>query len=486
MSQAPADPPAADRPAPGPVPSGERIRAMDAARGFALLGILFVNIIAFSEPFGKFIEPVPGDVSLADKAAFYFTKVFCEGKFYPLFFLLFGAGLIMQSERARARGRPFWPIGLRRMVVLGVIGLLHAFLLWYGDILFVYALVGLLLLALHRARPRTLTIVGATLLFMAALLSTGFMLLMTLSPKPPQAAALTDSPAPDASQPAPSLAGDAPADPAPETEREAQIREVLENNHPEPFTRLMRSFEQGALFEDAGKRGISPMTHPVWLDAETEAYAEGPWLQAAAFRGMTYAMILLFVIFGFGWSVIAMVFFGAALAKWGAFAPERGALHRRFAVIGLGVGLPLSIVAAATPATLGVTTASVLLWVPAQVLATPLMALGYFGLISLLVARGAASPLFRALGAAGRMAFTCYLLETVLATLVFYHYGLGLFGSLSRAQTAGVVVAIYACVVALSVVWLRHFRYGPMEWVWRSLTYLKAQPMRRERGVRAA
>jgi len=449
---------------PGPIGVTDRIHAIDAARGFALLGILFVNIITFSQPFGTFIEPTPGDVPVTDKLAFYFSKIFCEGKFYPLFSMLFGAGLTMQMARSRAAGRRFWPIGLRRLGVLALIGLCHAFLLWYGDILFVYSVVGLLLLVAARARPRTLTILAAAFLFMATVLSTGFGLLTTLSAAPQSQSATAAEP------------GQAtPANAA----REAQIQTALNNGEPRPFERLIRSFEHRALFEDAQNRGISPMAHPVWLQAETEVYQRGPWLDALGFRAMTYAMILIFVFLGFGWSVIAMILFGAALAKWSALAPDRLDLHRRWAFLGLGIGLPLSGIAAVAPAAWGVSLSSVLVFIPLQILSGPLVALGYFGLISVLVNRGVASGFFGGLAAAGRTALTCYLLETVLATLVFYHYGLGLFGTLSRLQVAGVVLAIYAIVVAFSIAWTARFRYGPMEWLWRSLTYLKAQPMRR-------
>ncbi len=462
--RAPASPPV-------PVAPAERIGAIDAARGFALLGIFFVNIITFAEPFGRLLEFSPGDTSPPDRAAFYFVKTVCEGKFYPLFSTLFGAGMTIQMLRARRDPRPYWPRGLRRLAVLGALGLCHALFLWYGDILFIYAVMGLLLLATLRASPKVLAILGTVIVVFSVVISTGFTLLTAAHP--PEAHA-SPTPAP-AESPVPG-GSDTPAAP---TDEEARTRATLDSLTGPPFQRLLRSFEHEALFKDAERRAINPMTHPVWLDAETEAYRRGPYTEAMKFRAGSWAIVLLVTLLGFGWTIVGMFFIGAALVKWDAFAPHRLHWHTRFAAIGLGLGLPLSALSTAAPTIWGFSPLMIATFVPLQVISGPMVALGYLGAIRVLVARGVAPSLFGALAAAGRMALTVYLLETTFSTLVFYHYGLGWFGTLSRVQGMALVVAIYICLVVFSVEWLRHFRFGPMEWLWRSLTYLRPQPMRR-------
>jgi uncharacterized protein len=178
-----------------PVAASARVHAIDAVRGFALLGIFLVNIQTFGEAFGEFVRPTLREgMPAGDVAAFYFVKIFCEGKFYPLFSMLFGMGLMLQWQRAQGAGRRFLGTGLRRLLVLGIIGLCHAFLLWYGDILFMYSTAGVVLLLLTRARVRTLVTVAASLLFVATVLSMGWAALTTGRASEATAAVATKAP----------------------------------------------------------------------------------------------------------------------------------------------------------------------------------------------------------------------------------------------------------------------------------------------------
>ena len=148
----------------GPVKERERIVALDVLRGFALLGIFMVNMQFFAMPFGELISPDFYDgASIGDVLAWGFVKAFFEYKFISLFSLLFGAGLIIQMTRAEARGRRFVPLYLRRLLVLAVIGLVHGFGLWYGDILFVYACAGLVVFLCRRWRPKTMLIIAGAI-----------------------------------------------------------------------------------------------------------------------------------------------------------------------------------------------------------------------------------------------------------------------------------------------------------------------------------
>lgn len=454
----------------GPVREAERIGAMDAARGVALLGILFVNMQMFAGPFGKAIGPVPPpDAGLGDVLAFYFVAIFCATKFYTLFSTLFGMGLVLQMRRAHAARRSFVPLYLRRLAVLALIGLAHAIFLWYGDILFMYSLVGVVLLLSARARPRTLIVWAVAILVVATLLSAGLAALSSLGAPPQptrteQAAAAT-APAEEAA-PEPAAAPEEPAttaaappeDPAPQP----------------PFARLMEALGSGKLA--AGP----PFEHPVWIEAETEAFRDGGFAEATRFRALIYAMILVFSLLGFGWTIVAMFFVGAALMKSDFFSPARRRWHVRLAGVGVLVGLPLAVIASLLPAW-SRSPGSLALMVVLSGIAAPLVSLGYLSLVTLWVASGRGAGLASLFGRAGRMALSVYLLETATATFLMHHWGLGLFGTTGRLQNAGIALAIYAMLLAFSTLWLRFFRMGPAEWAWRTLTYLRPQPLVRGR-----
>lgn len=451
-----------------PVEEPRRIDAIDAARGLALLGIFCVNIHFFAGPFGRILEiHPPSDRGPLDVAAFYFVKMFCEGKFYPLFSTLFGVGLVIQMSRAKKAGRRFVPLYLRRLVVLMLMGLCHGLLLWYGDILFIYSVAGLLLLACHRMSARALTIAGAVVLSLSVILGSAFSLLMLLPQRTSEVATPStpgsDTPvAPsDGAKAAPPDSG-APSGTA--------------------FERFIEGFKTGTLFEEAGKSHIAPMQTSLWMEAETEAFKHGPYSNAVAMRAINFGFMLCVVAIGFGWSVIAMFFFGAAMMKSGVFKADRLAFHRRMVMLAAFIALPISIVMPLLLSAVGHTLWVILLVSLTQPLAGPLLALGYLSGVRLLVASGRLSGLTRVLASMGRMALTCYLAETIIATTIFYHFGFALFGEVGRAGRLGIVISVYLTLAALSVLWLRRFQFGPMEWIWRTLTYLRPQPMLRRQG----
>lgn len=428
-----------------PTAPAERIHAIDAVRGLALLGILLVNIHLFADAFGTYTRPRPEGGPL-DAAAFYVVKVFCEGKFYPLFSLLFGIGLTIQAHRARAAGRSFLGTGVRRLLFLGALGLIHGLFLWYGDILFLYACVGTLALAFSRARPRTLLITASGFMLVGVFLMSVMSLLSTLGP-----VADTSAPEPSATAAAP-----APAD----------------QSIP-PFERVWGPLTEGKL---------QPQDE-TWINAEREAYSRGPWEQAQKFRVLSWAFMIYIYIFGFGWQVAAMFLSGAALIKLNFFAPERRAWHIRLLLLGALVGLPLCTAAAFAADLFG--ERYFMLGMPLVMIGGPMMSLAYLSAVTLLVNAGRMQRTCHALAAAGRMALTNYLSQTLICTAIFYSWGLGLFGQASGSQGVLLAVGVFACQLALSALWMSRFRFGPMEWLWRNVTYLRPQPMLRPRDPAA-
>lgn len=451
-------------------PATDRLGAIDSARGLALLGIFLVNISFFSQPLGNVLLPHPGPgEGLDSQIVYYLTQVFCTGKFYAQFSMLFGIGLILQMTRVESRGHAFTPLYLRRLAFLLCLGFVHALGIWYGDILFTYAIAGTVLFFCRRMSGKAMLVISGGLLTFACLLALGFSALALMADqdvKAPQGSAqiATESaPAPPPrATPAPKATP--PADgttPNPSTEWSGS-----------PAGRLFASFETG----DA-QRGPASAS---WTALEREAYQQGPYLQAFIFRGMSWLGIIVFELIGFFWAVLAFFFLGAGLFKVGLFEPRNIHWHRRFVVLGLTVGLPIAMVTefidvlTSSPFVVGAVAGA------GMYIAGPLMGLMYIGLMTLAVHHGAARWLTGALANVGRMALTNYLMQSVIATSIFYWFGLGYFDQIPRTACAAIVVGIFIGQIIFSNIWMSIFRIGPMEWLWRSFTYLSFPPLFRE------
>jgi uncharacterized protein len=239
----------------------------------------------------------------------------------------------------------------------------------------------------------------------------------------------------------------------------------------DPFGRLMEAFKNNEIKEGPSDR--------IWVLTESQAYREGPYEQLFAFRAVTWLAFLVMNLLSFGWEVAALVFFGAGMLKAGLFTPERSHWLRRMFWIGLLVGLPLSVAGAFAPRFVP-GHAGPLISALIIILAGPLLSMGYLGGIAVAVEKGWLPKVMRALANTGRMALTNYLTQSLIATTIFYYYGFGLFGQTTATQRIGIVFVVYLAQVAFSSFWMRHFQFGPMEWLWRTLTYLRMQPMVRK------
>ena len=186
-------------------------------------------------------------------------------------------------------------------------------------------------------------------------------------------------------------------------------------------------------------------------------------------------------VFSYGWRVLSMFFMGAALMKLNFFSPDRHVWHRRFCMIGLGIGLPLEL-AFASLAYIGAVSERigvVMLGGLLHEVGSYALCLGLVGGMTLLVSSGAMRWLTGAMASAGRLALSNYLLQTVASTFHMYWWGLAWFGDVTRVQQIGLVLLIYAAQLVVSVIYLRLFTIGPVEWLWRTVTYMKPQPILR-------
>lgn len=429
---------------------------MDVARGVALLGIFLVNIESFAQPFGRFIVARPEAGGALTRACFYVEKVLCEGKFYPMFSMLFGMGLVLQMGSVERRGGRFVPLYLRRLGVLLLIGTLHALLAWYGDILAVYAVCGLLLLPFRKCSAKTLMWIGIGLMLLATLFFVPASAMQAMGREQGQV------------QTAPHEAPSGDAAPA-----------TTESGGSEAISRLAETSSFFALIKGYMDQRIQGgPEHPVYMELESRAYRDGPWLDAFLFRAMTWFWFLFFVVFCMGWHILGLFFLGAALLKFDLFGPGRSRLRARLLSIGLLVGLPGSalgvLLAAHDGGPLVAAAAGAL-----QMICSPMVALAYICGAAMLCESGRLSGILRLFAATGRMALTNYLMQTLIATAIFYWWGLAQFDSWSRPQRATLVLCVFAGQCLLSLAWISVFRFGPMEYLWRSLTYLRLEPLLR-------
>jgi uncharacterized protein len=408
--------------APEPVAPAERIETLDVLRGFALFGILLVNMALFSWPCYDLFLGVQPWTTRADVAADWLIRILAEGKFISLFSFLFGLGMAIQMERAEARGVTFAGRYTRRLLTLLVIGLAHALLVWEGDILVLYAVFGFLLLAFRKCRPRTLLLwAGVSLLIPVAVYAL-LWALMALGSLVPEIAE--------------------------RIEAELAATAVLYSRAAEENLRV---FARGSVAEIFVQR----VRNLIFLYQYVWYYAP-----------MFFAMFLL-----------------------GLYAGRHRILHhveanlgfiRRALVWGLCVGLPVNVVYAVCHHLGDLSSVSPAWVIGAATLAVggPMLCFAYVAAITLLLRGHHVRKLFHPLAAVGRMALTNYLLQSLICTTVFYSYGLGWYGTVGRVPGLALAVMIFAAQIPLSVWWLKRYRFGPVEWVWRTLTYGQRQPMR--------
>lgn len=410
------------KPAAGPVQPGERIQTIDILRGFALLGILLVNMVLFNNSVFTAILTELEITNPVDRLAFWFIEFFGEGKFYSLFAFLFGLGFALIHQRVEAKGLKFGPIYIRRMLALLAFGLIHAYFIWIGDILFLYSLLGFVLLIFFRkAKPKTLVVWAVICLLLPLLFNAAIAGLLALGGMDPEAAAMIDQ----------------------------------------------QFAEQARLYASLGAQA-------------DQAYASGTFAEITRQRASDMNFMFGAIPF-MGFNVLAMMLLGVWAGRRGFFndIPANRPLFRKWLVWGLVIGLTgnLVYVIAGEYSNRAVPDLINLIAVAGQTFGAPALALFYLSGLTLLAEHPLWKQRLAPMAAAGRMAITNYLMQSVLCTTLFYGYGFGLYGS-GLALGILVTIFIYALELIWSPWWLARFRFGPVEWLWRTVTYWKRQPMR--------
>ncbi len=405
--------------------SPTRIRTLDLIRGVAVLGILAVNVAGFAAPDSAVYSPdMPRPGVFADHAAWLLTFVLFEGKMRALFSVLFGASLLLFVERADAAGRDGARLQARRLVWLLLLGYLHFALIWDGDILFLYAAIGFVALAVRGWRPVQLVTAAALVLALWQVWGAAMWL-------PSVATEMT-------------VRGGA-ASPAVQKQHAADIAQYRA--------------------EDAKDAAEAKLSWPAQVKAKLADRADAPLNLAAYNWGETLPWMLL----------------GMALLRSGFFAgawPRQRMVWLASAGIGFGGAATIAFTLWAARNHYSEVTMH---YASSFGLALPHLgiALGYAALLVLAAPRLLRWAPGQMLEAAGRMAFSNYLGTSLVMAVLCYDWGLGLFGQFGAAQRWTLVLLVWALILAWSQPWLTRYRQGPLEWLWRSLTEWRVLPFRR-------
>lgn len=398
-----------------PVTVENRHQSLDVLRGVAVLGILMVNIPTFFMLPEAYQYP-PGDPGFgaAGAQAWLFVHVFFEMKFITMFSALFGAGILLMVGDGPDSSTK---VHYRRMLWLLAFGMIHAYALWYGDILVAYALFGMIAVLFRKMSVAKLVFWGFFWITLTGLLLVGLFAAFMMMP------------------------GD--IDPA----------SVGMAQSPEAAASIIAAYQEGS----AGRWGHN---------------------------ALSAVMTQLAGLSLFGGRVIGVMFLGMALFKSGFLTAQWGvAKYAICAVAGLAIGLPLAWYGGEHAVAVDFDLRSMWVHTATNYLASLLVAFGYASVVMLICKIPVLALLRAPFAAAGRMAFTNYLTQSItLVILSTGTIGFGLYGTLGREELIPIVLIIWVVQLAVSVAWLRVFRFGPFEWLWRSLTYAKLQPIIKPRA----
>ena len=406
----------------------DRHITLDAIRGFAVMGILLLNIVGFSMPDAAYVNPAAwGGTDPLNAGVWAVNFVLFDGKMRGLFSVLFGASMLLVMQRAEAAGQNPRSVHLNRMAWLFVIGTAHFILLWWGDILVPYAICGTLALFFVNKDVKQLlrwAIILYVLYFLLSLVMAGGGWTQAMRAAAPGA--------------------------------DAELVKASQE--------MLASF---------GKPGTEQIAESL------DIYRSG-WAEIMREHLSMFPESLINTLFFFTMDTLAMMLLGMAMLKsgfiLGLWLP---APYKKIALRAFAIGIPPMIALAVWVMLSGYDT--VITFAAFFSLSFPfrvVMTVGWAAGLLWLVVTHRDSPLIARVAAAGRAAFSNYLGTSLVMTFIFYGWGLGLFGQIDRATAMLFVFAAWGIMLIWSKPWLERYRFGPAEWLWRSLARRKLQPMR--------
>jgi len=424
-----------------PVANRNRIITLDILRGIALLGILSINISTFALP-DRYMESILRDPGSLNFSIASFITIVVEGKMRALFSMIFGAGVILFIRDKEKAGRSSAIVFYSRMAWLAVFGLLHAhLLLWGGDILYLYSLCGMVLFFFRNTKPTYLIAAMLSVVMIEMALNTYFHIN-------------------NRSQRLDYL----------------QVLKIEEQGL--PLTDEQQKMKDEWLEKEKGyfpsQEELTESIEIIRSDYWTMAKDKRPYMVIRETKQVPVLML----------DPIALMFLGMALFQLGFLSGQLDKkIYIRTLIIGYGIGLPIEIYSWLNSLKIPDQVQFLEIhWVNIGVYISPieriLLTLGHVSLLILLLRAGWFKNLFNTLATVGRMAFSNYITHSIICSFIFYGYGFGYFARLEYYQLFLIVIATWIFQLIMSSIWLTYFRFGPLEWVWRSLTYWKRQPMR--------
>ena len=421
-----------------PVSSAERISSIDVVRGFALLGIALMNILFSGLPLAAQFNPnVAGGAHGPNLAAFFLQYILFDGKMRGLFSLMFGAGSFYLIQRGLTRGNSVEAVEVyyRRTLWLMLFGAIHAYLIWHGDILYPYALLGLVLFPLHSLKPKTLLITAA--IFVIAMtgkdIGQGFHL-------------------------------------------QKIHKTAIEAEQAVKQGKTLTDDQKSAQKEwDNIRKYISPT--PEDLKKEADVYS-GSFFHLLEKRAGIVSEWHSGPFYMSGWDMLTMMLVGIAFAKLAILDASRPTqFYSKLMLLCYAIGLPMGTASAWLAYSQNFEALQTVFTFSTYQAARVAMTIGHLSLL-LLICKSDWMPALRArLAAVGQTAFSNYILHSLIYGFLFYGYGFNLYNKLERHQLYYVVAAMWIVSLIISPIWLRKYRFGPLEWCWRSLTYWQRQPM---------
>lgn len=429
-----------------PVGQSERIDILDALRGFAILGILLMNIPSFGLPAAVSQDPTLwNEIGTINFKVLYFVNLVPEGTQRAIFSMLFGAGILIFTSRAEKKLPGIWPADyfLRRQLWLMLFGLFDIWvLLWFGDILFDYACLGILVFTFRRLPIKGLLIgAGICFLLMIGREMRDLYKDKAMISKGEKIAAIDTT----------------------KTKLTEQQKEDLSD---------MTGFKERNTREKKLKRAEKSIRKTT-----------GSFADAYEYRGEMYMNFLIRFMYLSPWDVLSFMLLGMAFFKMGVLTGQASAkTYWIMTILGLGVGLTLSYLRFRSFIAVNYNWFELTKhqYFDLYTVSRLGRSIGLLGLIMLLYKSGWVKWLFNLMKPVGQMAFTNYLTQSLLCGLFFYGVGFGMYGKLQRVEVYYFVLAVWVVQIIWSHLWLRYFNFGPFEWLWRSLTYWKKQPMKKK------
>jgi len=423
-----------------PTATADRIHSLDIIRGISLLGILLMNITGFGL-YHAYMDPtVNGGATGWNLNVWWINSLFFEGTMRGMFSMLFGAGILIFTGRAtETTGGMVTDVFFRRLLWLLLFGIIHCYiLLWDGEILYCYALVGMFAFSFRHLDPKRLILFAALFASLAMAWDTKDYFHHKHLYAEAEAALSRQN------------AGDSLT--KEETKAIDAWKEYEREQKPDAET---------------VKEGIAAM-HQDYLSILVHKGPENQWMQTVFIYRYNFFDTLL------------MMLLGMALLKLGILKAARSnRFYLAMAVIGYAIGLAINYreahLVTSNNFSLLALSESFITYTPGRI---P-MTLGHVALIMLFIRSGWLRFLQAAFAAVGRMAFTNYIMHSLICNFIFLGYGLSLYGQLERYELYYIVFGIWIFQLIASPIWLKYFRFGPLEWLWRSLTYWERQPFRR-------